>query len=123
MQRPFNPIFLPAMLLDIDFNILHHFSDLDLVQGSKGHCRAKPVGLPPSPLSLSLSLCYVCHLILTCVIFFFTCSLLNFNDMSKHLLVSWPLVLCFFFFFFFFERVFGVGMGWYVLLKKKILFF
>ena len=33
--------------------------------------------------------------------FFFTCSLLNFNDTSKHSLVSWILLLLFFFFFFF----------------------
>ena len=44
---------------------------------------------------------YDCHLILTFVIFFFTCSLLNFNDTSKHSLVSWLLLLLFFFFFFF----------------------
>ena len=41
---------------------------------------------------------YVCHLILIFVIFF-TCSLLNFNDTSKHSLVSWLLLLLFFFFF------------------------
>ena len=45
--------------------------------------------------------------------FFFTCSLLNFNDTSKHSLVSWILLLLFFFFFFFFlGRVGGwVGVG------------
>ena len=42
---------------------------------------------------------YDCHLILTFVIFF-TCSLLSFNDTSKHSLVSWLLLLLFFFFFF-----------------------
>ena len=38
----------------------------------------------------------------------FTCSLLNFNDTSKHSLVLWIL---FFFFFFFFRAGWGVGWG------------
>ena len=64
---------------------------------------------------------YDCHLILTFVIFFFTCSLLNFNDTSKHSLVSWLLLLLFFFFFFL-GRVGGGGEGgnWYVLFKKNL---
>ena len=54
---------------------------------------------------------YVCHLILTFVFFFLTCSLLNFNDRSKHSLVSWILLLLFFFFFFFFDVGLGGGVG------------
>ena len=43
---------------------------------------------------------------------FFTCSLLNFHDTSKHSLVSWILMLLFFFFFFFVGQVGGgVGVG------------
>ena len=48
---------------------------------------------------------------------FFTCSLLNFNDTSKHLLVSWLLLLLFFFFW----RV-GGGGGIGMFFKKKIFF-
>ena len=50
----------------------------------------------------------------------FTCSLLNFNDMSKYLLVSWLLLLMLLW-------VLGLGFlrggrggGWYVLKKKKL---
>ena len=59
--------------------------------------------------------CDLCH--------FFTCSLSSFNDMSKHSLVLWPLLLlllwvfvCFFFF--------GGGGGGVVMffLKKKVVF-
>ena len=52
---------------------------------------------------------------------FFTCSLLNFNDTSKHSLVSWLLLLLFFFFlvlffvFLFLRAGWGWGGGWYVL--------
>ena len=63
---------------------------------------------------------YDCHLILTFVIFF-TCSLLNFNDTSKHSLVSWLLLLLFFFFFFF--RAGWGGGNWYVLFKKNFCLF
>ena len=41
---------------------------------------------------------------------FLTCSLLNFNDTSKHSLVSWILLLLFFFFFFF-RAGWGGGVG------------
>ena len=59
---------------------------------------------------------YVCHLILTFVIFF-TCSLLNFNDTSKLSLVSWLLLLLFFLL-----RVGGGGGGIGMFFKKKFLF-
>ena len=63
---------------------------------------------------------YVCHLILTFVFFFFflTCSLLNFNDTSKHSLVSWLLLLLFFFFFYG-----GLEGGIGMFFKKKIFLF
>ena len=64
---------------------------------------------------------YVCHLILTFVIFF-TCSLLNFNDTSKHSLVSWLLLLLFLKFFFRAGWGGGGGGGIGMFFKKKILF-
>ena len=63
---------------------------------------------------------------------FFTCSLLKFNDMSKHSLVSWLLFFllllwgfvfccCCCFVLFFWGRVGGGRVCWYVL-EKKIFF-
>ena len=61
---------------------------------------------------------------------FFTCRLLNFNDTSKHSLVSWILLLLFFFFFFFLGRVdvcvcvcVGGGVGVGGLVCSLIFFF
>ena len=61
--------------------------------------------------------CDLCH--------FFTCSLSSFNDMSKHSLVLWPLLLLLlwvFVFVFVFLFFGGGGRGCYVLFKKKRLF-
>ena len=61
--------------------------------------------------------CDLCH--------FFTCSLLNFNDTSKHSLVSWILLLLFFFCLFvclFFRAGWGVGWGLACSLKKIFFF-
>ena len=47
--------------------------------------------------------------------FFFTCSLPSFNDMSKHSLVLWPLLLL---------LLWGFGgEGGYVLFEKVFFFF
>ena len=55
---------------------------------------------------------------------FFMCSLLNFNDTSKHSLVSWILLLLFFFIIIIFlGRVGGWGGGWYVLYFFILFFF
>ena len=55
---------------------------------------------------------------------FFTCSLLSFNDMSKHSLVLWLLLLLLLWVlgwvFFFGEG--GGGGGCYVLFEKKCVF-
>ena len=62
--------------------------------------------------------CDLCH--------FFTCSLSSFNDMSKHLLVLWPLLLLllwvFVFFWFFFFLLGGGGVVMFFF-KKKVVFF
>ena len=56
--------------------------------------------------------CDLCH--------FFTCSLSSFNDMSKHSLVLWPLLLLLLWVFVFFFG--GGGKGCHVLFKKKVVF-
>ena len=50
------------------------------------------------------------------------CSLLNFDDTSKHSLVSWLLLLLFFFFFFFFRAGWGGGGGAIGMFFKKNFF-
>ena len=60
--------------------------------------------------------CDLCH--------FFTCSLSSFNDMSKHLLVLWPLLLLLLWVFVFLFVFFWGGGGGVVMffLKKKVVF-
>ena len=56
-------------------------------------------------------------------VIFFTCSLLSFNDMSKHSLVLWPLLLLLLWGFFGFFFLGGGGRGCYVLFKKGFVLF
>ena len=56
-------------------------------------------------------------------VIFFTCSLPSFNDMSKHSLVLWPLLLLLLWGFVLFCFVFFGGRGCYVLFKKGCGFF
>ena len=58
-------------------------------------------------------------------VIFFTCSLLSFNDMSKHSLVLWPLLLLLLWGFFVFCCFFffgGGGGGVVMFFLKKVLF-
>ena len=57
--------------------------------------------------------CDLCH--------FFTCSLSSFNDMSKHLLVLWPLLLLLLWGFCFFFLGGGGGVVMFFF-KKKVVF-
>ena len=54
-------------------------------------------------------------------VIFFTCSLLSFNDMSKHSLVLWPLLLLLLWGFLGFFFFFGGG-GVVMFFLKKVLF-
>ena len=56
-------------------------------------------------------------------VIFFTCSLLSLNDMSKHSLVLWPLLLLLLWGFFWGFFLGGGGGGCYVLFKKGFVLF